>query len=118
MPELIRQPESLAEAVAISAALTGFTVVDRHNERVGVVKSVNAERTCLIVEAGGSFFSLKQQHAVHIVAISSIDVSGFKIVLAASRDDVADAPEFHHGDARSDIAIAGHYGDRISAASP
>ena len=117
MPELIRSSEPPQQDVSISNALTGFTVVDRENEHVGIVTSVNIERTCLLIESTGSLFRRKQHHAVHLSAIKTIDIDHFTIVLAVSKDDVANAPEFHHLDAHAHTAIANHYSDRMPAAS-
>ena len=117
MPEKINSSAPGHDEVVIRDALIGFTVVDRHNEHVGIVKRVSIERTCLLVESSGSLFRRKHEHAVHHDAIQRIDVERFIIVLAASNDDVADAPEFRDLDARSEAAIEAHYTDRVASSA-
>jgi hypothetical protein len=98
-----------------SGGLVGFEVVDRNGERVGTVKNVNLERTCILVEAGRSLFAHKQAHAVHIWAVREIDLDAFTILLAASKEDVDDAPELRQLDGQSETAVARHYYDRLAA---
>ena len=115
MSEIRNPPDLPREAIEISNALNGFTVVDCGHVPVGVVKSVNIDRTCLLVESGGSLFSRKKQHAVHLGAITRINVEEFRVVLAVSKHDVEDAPEFRHLDAQSHSAIETHYDTRLAA---
>ncbi len=115
-------PESMSSSGAapakvqeFSSALTGFDVVDRTGERIGTVKSVNLGRTCILVETDRSLFARKQTHAVHVWAVREIDLDTFTIVLATSKNDAADAPEFRQLDEQSETAIARHYYDRLAA---
>ena len=94
MFELIRSPEPSHQFALISNALTGFTVVDRDDKPVGIVRSVSLDRNCLLFESRGALLRRKQQHAVHLGAIKLIDIDRFTIVLTVTKDDVAEAPEF------------------------
>jgi hypothetical protein len=115
MPEIRNPPDLPREAIEISNALNGFTVVDADHVPVGVVKSVNLDRTCLLIESGGSLFSRRKQHAVHLGAITTINVEEFRVVLGVSKHDVEDAPEFRHLDAESHRAIEAYYDARLAA---
>jgi hypothetical protein len=116
VPESIR-PSGAAKAKPheFSGASTGFDVVDRNGERVGTVKNVNLERTCIFVQAGRSLFTHKQAHAVHIWAVREIDLDAFTIFLAVNKNDVAEAPELRQLDEESEAAVARHYYDRLAA---
>jgi sporulation protein YlmC with PRC-barrel domain len=104
-----------AKVQEFSGALTGFDVVDRTGERIGTVKNVNLPRTCILVETGRSLFARKHTHAVHVWAVKEIDLDKLTIVLAASKNDVADAPELRQLDEQSETAVARHYYDRLAA---
>jgi hypothetical protein len=92
--ELIRSPEPSDRFDLISNALTGFTVVDRYDQPVGIVTSVHMDRTSLLFESRPALFRRKQQRAVHLGAIKLIDIDRFTIVLTMTKDDVAQAPAF------------------------
>jgi hypothetical protein len=98
-----------------SSGLIGFDVIDGDGERIGTVKYINPGRTCILVETGRSLFVRKHIHAVHVSAVSEIDLDAFTISLAVSKNDVAQAPELHQLDHRSETALARHYHDRVAA---
>jgi hypothetical protein len=99
-----------------SGAISGFEVIDRNGERIGRVQNVSLGRTCILVETGrGALFRRKQRHAVHIWAARDMDVDAFTISLAATKDDVAEAPEFRDLDEECETALARYYYDRLAA---
>jgi hypothetical protein len=98
-----------------SSAVSGFDVVDRNGERVGSVHHVSLGRACILVDAGRSLIGRKQRHAVHIWAVREIDLDTFTISLAASKEDVAEAPEFRELDEECETALARYYYDRFAA---
>jgi hypothetical protein len=99
-----------------SGAISGFDVVDRNGERIGRVRHVSLGRTCILVETGrGALFGRKQSHAVHIWAVREMDVDTFTISLAATKEDVAEAPEFHELEEECETALARYYYDRLAA---
>lgn len=99
-----------------STVVRNFDVVDRNGEMIGRVRDVNLERTCIVVETGrGTLFRRKQRHAVHVWAVREIDAHTFKISLAATKEDVAEAPEFRELDEKSETALARYYYDRLAA---
>lgn len=104
-----------SKMLEFSSALAGFDVVDRNAERVGSVHHVNLGRTCILVETGRSLFRRKQRHAVHAWAVSKIDLDTFTISLTASKEEVADAPEFRELDQKCETTIARYYYDRLAA---
>lgn len=104
-----------AKLQEFSSGLTSFDVVDRTGERIGWVKNVNPARTCILVETRRSRrFARKQTHAVHVWAVREIDLDRLRIVLAASKQDVADA-QLRELDEQSETAVARHYYDRLAA---
>ena len=109
MSEPSGSAEPSPENRAIRNALTGFTVIDRNDKPVGVVKRVNVEAGCLLVDTFRSLFSRREQHAVNLGAIEAIDVERFRVILTASSDEVATAPEFELLNPESHRAIARHY---------
>jgi len=116
VPESMRQSRATsATEQELSGALAGFDVVDRTGERIGTVRKVNLARTCMLVETDRSLFARRQTHAVHVWAVREIDLDCFTIVLATSKNDVADAPEFSQLDEQSETAVARHYYDRLAA---
>lgn len=97
-------------------AVLNFDVVDRNGEMIGRVRDVNLDRTCIVVETGrGSLFGRKQRHAVHLWAVRDIDIHTFKISLATTKEDVAEAPELRELDEESETALARYYYDRLAA---
>jgi hypothetical protein len=99
-----------------STAVRNFDVVDRNGETIGRVRDVSVERTCIVVETGrGTLFGRKQRHAVHVWAVREIDVHTFKISLAATKEDVSEAPELRQLDEESETALARYYYDRLAA---
>lgn len=98
-----------------SAAVRNFDVVDRNGEMIGRVRNVSLHRTCIVVEAGRGLFARKQRHAVHVWAVRETDIDTFKISLAATKEDVAEAPEFRELDEESETALARYYYDRLAA---
>jgi hypothetical protein len=96
--------------------MINFDVVDRDGEIVGRVRDVNLARTCIVVEAGGGrLFGRKQRHGVHLWAVRDVDAHTFKISLAATKEDVAEAPEVLGNDEESETALARYYYDRLAA---
>jgi hypothetical protein len=115
VPESMRPSEAAQGQVQeFSGALTGFDVVDRSGERIGTVKNVSLGRTCILVETGRSLFARRRTHAVHVWAVREIDLDRLTIVLAASTNDVADAPELRHLNEQSETVVARHYYDRLA----
>jgi sporulation protein YlmC with PRC-barrel domain len=99
-----------------SAVVTGFDVVDRNGERIGRVRDVSLGRTCILVDTGrGALLRRKQRHAVHVWAVREIDVGTYRISLAATKEDVAEAPEFREFDEECETALARYYYDRLAA---
>jgi hypothetical protein len=99
-----------------SAVMTGFDVVDRNGERIGSVRGVSLGRTCILVETGrGALFGRKHTHAVHVWAAREVDLDAFAISLAATKEDVAEAPEFRELDEECETALARYYYDRLAA---
>jgi hypothetical protein len=99
-----------------SSAMSGFDVADRNGERIGSVRNVNLGRTCILVETGrGMLFGRKQTHAVHVWAVREIDLATLTISLAATKEDVAEAPEFRELDEECETALARYYYDRLAA---
>jgi hypothetical protein len=99
-----------------SSAVSGFDVVDRKGERIGRVRRVSLGRTSILVETSrGGLFGRKRPHAVHVWAVREVDLDTFTISLATTKDDVAEAPEFHDLDERSETALARYYYDRLAA---
>lgn len=99
-----------------SAAMINFAVVDRNGEAIGRVRDVNLERTCILVETGrGTMFGRKQRHGVHVWAVREIDAHAFKISLATTKEDVAEAPQLGPLDEESETALARYYYDRLAA---
>lgn len=99
-----------------STAMINFDVVDRDGEIIGRVRDVNLGRTCILVEAGrGRLFGRKQRHAVHLWAVRDVDTHRFRISLAATKEDVAEAPEALGNDEESETALARYYYDRLAA---
>lgn len=95
--------------------MSGFDVVDRNGERIGRVRRVSLGRTCILVETGWTLFGRKQRHAVHVWAVREIDLDTFTISLAATKEDVAEAPELHELDEEGETALARYYYDRLAA---
>lgn len=98
-----------------SSAMTGFDVVDRNGERVGSVHHVSLGRTCILVETGRSLMRRRQRHAVHAWAVREIDLDTFTISLTASKEEVADAPEFRELNEEWETSIGRYYYDRLAA---
>jgi hypothetical protein len=99
-----------------SSAVRNFDVVDRNGQTIGRVRDLNLDRTCVVVETGqGSRFRRKQRHAVHVWAVRDIDVDTFKISLATTKEDVAEAPELRELNEESGTALARYYYDRLAA---
>ena len=97
-----------------SSTVSGFDVVDRNGERIGRVHHVSLGRTCILVETGrGALFGRKQRHAVHVWAVREIDLDTFTISLAATKEDIAEAPEFRDLDEEGETALARYYYDRL-----
>lgn len=96
-----------------NAAVIGLSVFDRGGEQIGNVRDVSLDRTCILVEAPRQPLRRKQTHAVHLCAVKTIDVDGGTISLAASRDDVTEAPEFHQLDPASEATVARYYFTRL-----
>ena len=96
--------------------MINFDVMDRNGEMIGRVRDVNVDRTCILLETDrGSLFGRKQRYAVHIWAVMEIDSHTFKISLSATREDVADAPEFRAFGGQAETALARYYLDRLAA---
>jgi hypothetical protein len=99
-----------------SSIVSGFGVVGRKGERIGRVRDVSLGRTCILVETGrGALFGRKREHAVHVWAVREIDLNTFTISLAATKEDVAEAPEFRELDEECETALARHYYNRLAA---
>lgn len=95
--------------------MSGFDVVDRNGERIGRVQRVSLGRTCILVETGRTLFGRKHRHAVHVWAVRAIDLDTFAISLAATKEDVAEAPELHELEEEGETALARYYYDRLAA---
>lgn len=96
--------------------MSGFDVVDRNGERIGSVREVSLGRTCILVErGGGKLFGRKHTYAVHLWAVREVDLDAFTISLAATKEDVAEAPEFRELDEECETALARYYYDRLAA---
>jgi hypothetical protein len=96
--------------------MTGFDVVDRNGERIGRVRGLNIGRKCILVETGrGGLFGRKHKHAVHVWAVREVDLDTFMISLAATKEDVAEAPQFRELDEECETALARYYYDRLAA---
>lgn len=107
--------EHASRVQEFSAAVRNFDVVDRNGETIGRVQYVNLERTCVVVETGRGLFARKQRHALHVWAVREIDAHRSKIFLAATKEDVAEAPELRELDGESETALARYYYDRLAA---
>ena len=104
------------KVLEFSSAMNGFEVVDRNGERIGSVRGVNLGRTCILVETGrGSLFGRKQTHGVHVCAARQFDLDTFTISLAATKEDVVEAPQFGELDPDCETALARYYYDRLVA---
>jgi len=112
----VRDPSGTA-VHELSATVAGFTVIDRSGERIGSVRDVSLDRTCLLVEARRSLLGRKQTHAAHVWAVREIDSEARTISLAASHAEVASAPEYHQLDKESETAIARYYYARLTGFS-
>jgi hypothetical protein len=107
--------ERKSKMLEFSSALTGFDVVDRNDERVGSVHHASLGRTFILVDMGRSLLRRKQRQAVHAWAVREIDLDTFTISLTASKEEVADAPEFRELDEECETSIALYYYDRFAA---
>lgn len=107
--------EGRASRREFSTVMINFNVVDRNGEEFGRVRDVNLERTCILVEMGGGRLRRKPRHPVHIWAVRDIEVDLFKISLAATKEDVAEAPDLREFDDESETAVARYYYDRLVA---
>jgi len=91
-----------------SSVVVGFDVVDRYGERVGTVSKVNLARTCVAVKSG-SRLARKPERPVYVGSVLSIDVDAFTINVAATKDQIAEAPEFRDLNDASEAAIRRYY---------
>jgi hypothetical protein len=99
-----------------TAGVVGLGVFDRDGQRIGNVRDVSLDRTCILVEPSRHGLRRKHVQAVHLCAVRAIDVDRGTISLATSSADVADAPEFHELDPDSEAAIARFYFTRLQQA--
>jgi len=95
-----RQPPT---PTAFTSVVVGFDVVDRDGEKLGPVTMVNLARTCVIVKTGRSLLGRKVDRPVHISSVTGIDVDRFTINVAATRKQIADAPELLGDKAEAEV---------------
>ena len=107
---------SHAPSQEFSAAVAGYGVIDRSGERIGSVRDISLDRTCILVETRRTF-ARKEIHAVHIWAVREIDREAQTISLAASQAEVASAPEYRQLDKESETDIARYYYARLTGFS-
>lgn len=94
-----------------SNVIVGFEVVDRSGEHVGTVKKVNLARTCVTLKMGKSRLSRHADRSVHIASVRGIDLDAFTIRVAATKEQIEEAPELRELNDASEAEIKSYYED-------
>ncbi len=97
-----------SHALELDSTLLGCTVIARDEEPVGEVAGISLDRNCLLV-AKRNLIGRKKEHPIHRSAIDEIDVDAMTITIAATRDQVEEAPDFDDLDQRCAEDVAHYY---------
>jgi hypothetical protein len=92
----------------LHTGLVGFEVLGRGDERIGEVARTSLDRACFFVETR-NLLARAKEHVVHRCAIVDVDLDAQTITVAATREQVENAPQYSDLDERCSDEAAAYY---------